>query len=424
MVNRKIAPSILDAVKFDLKLQPFEKYLLKNGTELYTIRAGTEEVIMVEWVFSAGNWFESKNLQAAVTNHLLKNGTSSKSAYDINEHFEYYGSYFTVTCHAETASLTLHCLSRHISELLPVVHEIITDSVFPQGEIDIAIQNLKQKLEVNLKKSSFVAGRLIDSYLFGSEHPYGRYSRLEDFDALSREDLVGFYQQYYLQGHTTIFIAGNFPPGIQVLMDQYFGDLTNGAIVPGIMSIHPSAERKYRIINDENGSQGSIRLARPFGNRHHPDFKKVQVLNVLFGGFFGSRLMANIREDKGYTYGIHSYLMPNIRDNGWVITTEAGRDVCEATLEEVYREMKILREEPVEKDELELVQNFMMGSILSDLDGPFHIISRWKTSVLNNLPDDHFDQTIRSIKEITSTDIQEMANKYLVPEDFYELIVI
>lgn len=424
MLNRNIAPPIVDAVNFNLQLQPYKKHILKNGVEVYTVNAGTEDVMQVEWVFDAGNWYEQKNLQAAVTNNLLKNGTSKKSAFDINEHFEYYGSYLTRNCHSETGVISLHCLTKHVKELLPVVQEIFTDSVFPQQEMEIAVQNMKQKLDVNLKKSSFVAGRLIDTYLFGEIHPYGRFSRHADFDALTREDLVNFYNSYYKQGTFKIFVAGKFPNNIEELLQEYFGDLPNQKPAERNYTIHPSAERKYRVINDENGSQGSIRIARPFGNRHHPDFFKAQMLNVVFGGFFGSRLMANIREDKGYTYGIHSYLMNNMNNNGWMITTEAGRDVSEATIQEVYNEMQLLRDEPVDEEELSLVKNFMMGSILGDLDGPFHIIGRWKNIILNGLPDDFFDSTIQNIKNITPQELQETANKYLVPEDFYELVVV
>lgn len=424
MLNRNIAPPIVDAVNFNLQLQPYEKYILKNGVEVYAINAGTEDVMMVEWIFDAGNWYEEKNLQAAVANSLLKNGTSKKSAYDINEHFEYYGSYLTAKCHSETALLTLHCLTKHVKELLPVVREILTTATMPQEEIEIAVQNMKQKLDVNLKKSSFVAGRLIDTYLFGEEHPYGRYSRHEDFDALTREDLTDFYAKYYEQGTFKIFVAGKLPANIQQLLEEYFGDLENRRIEPRNHIIHPSEQKKHRVVNDEKGSQGSIRLARPFGNRHHPDFLKAQVLNILYGGFFGSRLMANIREDKGYTYGIHSYLMGNINNNGWMITTEAGRDVSEATIQEVYNEMNLLREEPVDEEELSLVKNFMMGSILGDLDGPFHILARWKNIILNGLPDDHFDKTIQNIKNITAEELQQVAGKYLVPEEFYELVVV
>ena len=424
MADRNIAPQIVDAVKFNLQLKPYNKFVLNNGVEVYTVEAGAEDVMSLEWVYYAGNWYEDQNLVAATTNLLLKNGTSKKSAFQLNEHFEYYGSYLNRSCHSETATLTLHSLTRHIHELLPVVREILTDSIFPEDELNIARQNMKQRLRVNLKKSDFVAGRLIDVYLYGEHHPYGRYSREEDFDALTRKQLQDFYKTYYQEGKLVIFAAGRLPANLEALLNENFGDLPNRAIADTTFSVDKAVEKKYRVSNDPDGVQGSIRMARPFISRHHPDFTKAQVLNTLLGGFFGSRLMNNIREDKGYTYGIHSYFQNHLHDSAWMISTEAGKDVCEADIEEVYKEMKILREEPVGEEELLLVKNFLIGTVLGDLDGPFHIIARWKNIILNKLEHDHFDKSVQAIKQVSSMELQELANKYLTDEEFYELVVV
>ena len=424
MIDRKKSPVIVDAVNFDLRLKQANKFILDNGVEVYAVNAGAEEVLQFEWVFVAGNWEEEQNLVAATTNFLLRNGTSKRSAFQINEHFEYYGSFLNRACGNEIAILTLHCLTKHVKELLPVVKELITDSVLPQQELDIYKQNMKQRLTVSLKKSDFVASRLIDVYLYGKNHPYGKYSRAEDFDAIEREQLIDFYKEYYQQGKLIMFVAGKLPADIETVLNQHFGDLPNAAIGTKKITINQSEEKKFRITNDAEGMQGSIRMARPFPNRHHPDFLKVQMLNALFGGFFGSRLMSNIREDKGYTYGIHSYLQSHVHDSAWVISTEAGKDVCEATIAEVYKEMKDLREELVEEDELLLVRNYMMGGILGDLDGPFQIIARWKNYVLNNLTEQYFYDSINTIKTISAEELQGLAQKYLQPEDFYELVVV
>ena len=424
MPDRKHAPEIVDAVNFKLQLKQAEKFVLKNGVEAYAVDAGAEEVLAVEWVFSAGNWFEEQNLVAATTNFLLRNGTSKKTAFQINEYFEYYGSYLNRACYNETATITLHCLSKHIKELLPSVRELIVDSVMPQEELDIYKQNMKQRLKVNLKKSDFVASRLIDVYLYGENHPYGKYSKLEDFDTLNREQLLDFYKKYYQQGKLVLFVAGKLPADIASLLDQYFGDLPNQPVALQEIMAQPAADRKYRITNDEAGVQGSVRMARSFPNRHHPDFMKVMVLNTLFGGFFGSRLMSNIREEKGYTYGIHSFIQNHIHDTAWMISTEAGKDVCEATIEEVYKEMKLLREQIVDEEELLLVRNYMMGGILGDLDGPFQIMGRWKNIVLNNLTEQYFYDSIHTIKTISAEELQFLAQKYLQPEEFYELVVV
>jgi predicted Zn-dependent peptidase len=424
MLSRTVAPPITDAVDFKLSLRPYEKYILKNGAEVYAVNAGAEEVMMLEWVYFAGNCYEDKNLTGASANFLLRNGTSSKTAFQLNEHFEYYGSYVNRACHHETASISLHTLTKHVQELLPVVREMIMDSVMPEEELNIYKQNQKQRLKVSLKKSDFVAGRLIDVYLFGEKHPYGKYSSAEEYDALNREELMAFYDKYYRNGRFIIFAAGKLPSNLEQLLNEQFGDLQLNNIPAPADIPAPAVEKKYRITNDKNGVQGSIRIARPFPNRHHPDFLKAQVLNILLGGFFGSRLMSNIREDKGYTYGIHSFVQNHIQHSAWMISTEAGKDVCEATIAEVYKEMNLLKEEKVDAEELKLVQNYMMGSILGDLDGPFQIIARWKNYILNGLDETYFYRAIDTIKSISSKELQQLAQKYFDTEEFYELVVI
>jgi zinc protease len=426
MLNRTIQPPITDAVSFDLKLRKCEQYQLDNQVPVYSMNAGTQDVLMIEWVFKAGNWFEQKNIVAGTTNFLLKNGTTKKTAFQLNDHFEFYGAYLNRTCYNETASITLHCLSKHINELLPVVAEIMVDSIFPEEELVTYKQNQKQKLEVSLKKCDFIANRLIDEYVYGFHHPYGKYTSTLDYDQLNREELITFFNRFYAEGHCTIFTAGKIPADLQSQLNQHFGTLPlQQRAIPHIQyNLQSAEEKKHQIINDANGVQGAIRIARTFPNKHHPDYQKTQILNNVLGGFFGSRLMSNIREDKGYTYGIHSYIQNHIGDTAWMISTEAGRDVCEATISEVYKEMEILQNELIDEDELSLVKNYMLGSVLGDLDGPFQLIARWKNYVLNNLDEQYFYNSVQLIKSTGAEELNELAKKYLSPADFYELTVI
>ena len=432
MLNRNKAPHIKDAIEFNLHLKPYDKFVLDNGVEVFAINAGAQDVLQIELVFFAGNSYETQHTVAAATNHLLKNGTSTKTAFQINEHFEYYGAYCTRACYNETATVSLHTLSKHLPVLLPVMKEIITDAVFSEEELAIFKQNSKQKLSVNLKKCDFVANRLIDAYLYGEQHPYGKYTKAEDYDALNTDALKKHFQQYYVQGNCVIFIAGKLPGDIEQQLNNNFGKLslknhtalTNGNRQPVIEVPEPVTGDKKRIVNDEAGLQGAIRIARSFPNRHHPDFQKVMVLNTVFGGFFGSRLMANIREEKGYTYGIHSYVQNHVGPTAWMISTEAGKDVCEAAIHEIYKEMKLLREELIDEEELLLVRNYLIGIILGDLDGPFHIIGRWKSIILNNLDEQYFYDSIQTIKNISAEELREISVKYLQPEAFQELVVL
>lgn len=426
--NRTVVPKIKLPVEFNVQLPACTRYTLTNGVEVFAVDMGSEDTLMLNWVFYAGNWYEKKKMSASATNYLLKNGTTRLTAFGVNEHFEYYGSYLTRSCYSETAELSLHCLNKHVNELIPVVAEIITDSVFPEEELLIYKQNSQQRLKVSLQKCEFVAGQLIDAYLFGEDHPYGKYSRLEDYEGLKREDIIDFYKSYYVEGRCVIFAAGKLPSDLPEQLEQYFGKLPlrphTSKGTPIAHPVSPASEKKQHITIDPQGVQTAIRIARPFPNRHDPDFQKAMVLNNVYGGFFGSRLMANIREEKGYTYGIYSYLMNHVDRSGWMISTEAGRDVTEATVNEIYKEMNRIREELIDEDELMVTRNYMIGTILGDLDGPFQVAARWKNLILNDLDENYFHQGIETIKTVTVKELQEIAEKYLRKEEFYELLVV
>jgi zinc protease len=431
MLDRKVAPVIHHAIEFDLQLPGCTRFELDNGVPVLAVDAGVEEVLQIEWVFEAGNCFEDANMVAAATNHLLKNGTTTRTAFDLNEQTDFFGAYLNRACYNETALVSLHTLSKHLDALLPVVTDIFTNSIFPQEELEIFVQNSRQRLSVNLRKCDFVANREIDVLLYGKDHPYGKYSTFEALDALTREQLIAFYEKYYKHGRLAIFVAGKLPANLQEALNNAFGHLPLTACKP--VSVPPeevkpidAESRIIRIENDPNGVQGAIRMARPFPNRQHPDFQKVQVLNNVFGGFFGSRLMSNIREDKGYTYGIHSYLQNHIQNGALMISTEAGRDVCEPAIKEVYFEMQQLREGFIDDEELLLVRNYMLGSILGNLDGPFQIIGRWKSYYLNGIEDGqgYFKHAIQTIKTVSAEELHALAKKYLQPEYFYEMVVV
>jgi len=426
MLNRSKAPHIKDAVAYNITLKKPDVCKLDNGVDVYNVQAGTEEVVQIEWVFRAGNWFEEQKLVASAANFLIKNGTRNKSAYEINEFVDFYGAYLNRSCYNETAVVSLHCLSKQLEYILPLVQEILVDAILPEEELLIYKQNMKQRLAVNLKKCDFIAGRKIDALLFGDHHPYGVYSEMNDYDALQQHALADYYNVFYKNGHCTIFSAGILPSNYQQLLNKYFGSLPFNKTATKEIShaILPSSQKKWNILNDAEGVQGAIRIARACPLPTDPVFPKLQVLNVLFGGFFGSRLMTNIREDKGYTYGIYSYLMNHIHASAILISTEAGRDICEATVKEVYHEMEQLRMHEVGKEELLLVKNYLIGTLLGDLDGPFHIIGRWKNLILHGMNESHFNYYVDVIKSIESKELKQLAEEYLHPADFYELVVV
>ena len=307
-----------------------------------------------------------------------------------------------------------------------MVYEVLTDATFPEEEVAIHKQNAIQRLLVNLRQCEFVANQRIDALLFGEFHPYGRFSKREKIEALSREDLLTFYKAAYALANVKIFMAGNIGDKEVGYLEEVFGKtpLIKTQLTEEVFSAPAPSEQKHRVTNDPNGVQGAIRIGSMFPNRHHPDFAPMVVLNTLFGGYFGSRLMSNIREDKGYTYGIYSSLSPYLNGGSLIIHTEVGRDVVEPAIKEIYHEMNVLCNEPAEDEELLLVKNYLLGNLLGDLDGPFSILQRWRTLIMNGLDIEHFNRNIQIYKNITGKELQQLAQQYYKLDDFYEVVVI
>jgi len=427
MINRTVAPPIVDALNFNFTLPPCNHTVSENGIPVYWLHAGEQEVVEIDWVFPGGLWSETKTATAQAVAALLKNGTASRTAYEINDTIESYGATLRVSVNNDFATVTLFSLVKHLPLLLPVIQELIQQPAFPEQELLVYVQNAIQRLNINLLQSDFIANRRIDAMLFGKQHPYGKYTLAEDLKSLETDDLHRYHARHLKAQRCKIFMAGKIGEQDVALVQQYFGRENWGSpesIPEPQHALQPDPEKMQRIINNENGVQAAVRLGRDFVTRTHPDFAPMIVLNTLLGGYFGSRLMANIREEKGYTYGIYSHLYPTRKAGALLVTTETGREVCEETIVEVFREMKQLRDTPAPEEEVLLVKNYLLGNLLGDLDGAFSILQRWKNLILNDLPESHFYRNIDIYKTISAEALQELAQRYLMEEAFYNLVVV
>ncbi|MBS1777718.1 MAG: insulinase family protein [Bacteroidetes bacterium] len=425
-LDRKTAPAIHSAIEFDYILPGINEQALSNGLPLYWLNAGVQDVVEIDWVFPAGLWYEQKQAVSQAVAGLMKNGTSKRSSQEIHEALEFYGATLKVSPNNDFSTVTLYTLTKHLAALLPIVYEVLTDAIFPQEEIEIHKQNAIQRLMVNLRQCDFVANQKIDAVLFGDAHPYGRYTQKETIAAFTREDLLSFYKQYYDLGNVKIFMAGKISADDVKILDGVFGQVAAAttALPERVFAVETAADKKMNLINDPDGVQGAIRIGCLFPNRQHPDFAPMVVLNTLFGGYFGSRLMSNIREEKGYTYGIYSSLAPFVNGGSFTIHTEVGRDVIEPAIKEIYHEMNVLQQERVDEEELLLVKNYLLGNLLGDLDGPFSIIQRWRSLIMNGMNEEHFNRNIRIYKSITAEELQVLAQRYFNIGDYHEVVVV
>lgn len=421
MLNRTIAPAFKQVTAINF-IAP-EKKQLANGIDVYTFNAGQKELVRVEFIFSNVNWDQNKPLQAVTVNNLINNGTKTLSAKEIADQVDYYGAFLQTDYGADQIAITLYSLSKHLPSVLPIVKAILNESIFPQQELDIFIQNQKQKLQVNLQKNDFLARKTFAHSIFG-DTAYGSDILATDYDALKREDLLSYFQAAFKPSNCIIIAAGKFEDREFDLLNQFFGTdwANNKPSTINQFTYLPKGEIKLAI-NMPDSVQSAIRMGKLSINRTHADFPAFQVLNTLLGGYFGSRLMANIREDKGYTYGIGSGVA-SLKDAGYFfIATEVGADVCKDALSEIYKEIDLLRTEKVSDEELDLVRNYMLGSLLGSLENIFSHADKFKNLYFSGLDYDYYTNYIETVKSISSAELQQIAQQYLNPADFTEVVV-
>jgi predicted Zn-dependent peptidase len=419
MTNRTIQPEITHNYNFEL-IHPEQK-ILSNGVEVYYIEGGKQDVCRIDILYKAGNIFESKNLLSSFTNDLLGEGTRLKTSFELHEAFDFYGAYIQKESSRDYAGVSLFASDKHLSNLLPLLIEVLKESSYPQNEFDIYLKNRKARFEDSLKKVEFVCRNEFTGMLYG-EHPYGKALKLSHFDEISRDEVVDYYQHQYLQQIPIVFVTGLVDKSSKSMIENVLLALDGKKTeFPQLGFQMPQVGKHF--IEQPGAIQSAIRIGRPMVTIEHTDYAALSTANTILGGYFGSRLMKNIREEKGFTYGIGSGLVSFEKNGMWMIATEVGKDVTAAAINEIYKEIDILSKEPVSDAELETVKNYILGNFIKSIDGPFNQSEKIKTLVLRNLEDDFYQIHIKKILSIAASDIQKTVNQYFSKDKLVELVV-
>jgi predicted Zn-dependent peptidase len=421
MLDRKTQPDINSIDQIDMVKA--EKRLLGNGIAVHFVNAGTQDVVKIDFVFEAGTWFQAQNLVASVCNSMLEEGSENYPAGEIAEKFDFYGAYLQLSVDQNQGFVSVITLSKHLPAILEVTEDLIKRSVFPEHELKVLIAKNKQKWLLENEKVKVLCQKKFTQVLFGSDHPYAITNKLEDFDRIDKDVLLAFYKSYYHSGNCQILVAGRVDEDVLKLLNIYFGGddwRQNQPAFPDY-AIHSDPKKRHHV-EKANGIQSAIRVGKFWVHKAHPDFHGLSVLATIFGGYFGSRLMTNIREEKGYTYGIGSFILTFKQASYMVISSEVGNDYVEPTLNEISNEMRRLQTEPVSDNELVTVKNYLLGEFLRDFDGPFALAASFKAINDFGLDYSFYDEYLNVLRNITSAEIMRLAQQYLNPEECYTVV--
>ncbi len=408
-----------------LNLRQPEKILLDNGIPVYLFPGDDQEVTRLDLVFEAGTAFQDIKLQAAAVNDLLGEGTRRHSSFRIAEILDFHGAYTDYFLTKDTAGITLYGLSKYYAHLMPLMAEMVTEAIFPEEELSLFIERRKQEFQVNRQKVRYMASQGFNKLIFGKHSAYGQVVEEEDFEKLHRDHLLEFYRNHYRDQHFFALLSGKIDEALLQKTNHILGQLPqkpkqeNGKakkifVAPG--------NQKQVLITKEDALQSAIRMGTLTISRDHPDFPGLSLLNTVLGGYFGSRLMRSIREEKGYTYGIYSAIQ-NHRHAGILgIATEVNAKHTADALAEIKRQMKRLCHDKIGAEELQTVKNYVYGSYLRNFDGPFLLADRFKKTAELQLDFSSYQTILDQMMQISAGELHTLAAKYLDPDKMKILV--
>lgn len=415
-LNRSIAPENNKIYRF--QINEAERIYINGSNPVYSVYDKNCDVLRVEFYYSGGIIHQSQKGQAIATATLLPEGTFSKSSEEIAKALDYYGAYLQTTANRDESCVTLYCLPKHLNSCLGILSEILTEASYDSKEVSVYQSNAIQTLQINEEKTSYLAKRAFNKIIFGEQNSYGNSVNQEDIKNISRETLIDFYLKVYRYLPKYTIIAGNVTPEIINHVQQFFTAFNSAdSTIPFGKAVSDNYKPERIWVKKESAEQCSLKIGKRFINRSHKDYREMTVVNMLLGGFFGSRLMKNIREEKGLTYGIYSSIEPLIYAGAFSISVELNKDMVDLGINEVLKEIETLQKSPVPERELEIVKNYYLGSFLRGFDGVFSQANYLKALLDYNLDYSYYYEYINVINNISPERIMELSQKHLKTEE-------
>ncbi len=404
-----------------LEMPRTESLTLRNGLKLYTLRVDNFEVVRISFVFHAGSVTQNAPFVAGTTANLLAEGSSRLTGRQIAEQLDFYGSYFEASLDRDYVYISFCSLRRYFRETLKAAEEILLRPVFPEHEVETYCRKRRQQLAVERTKVDTLAREAFAGALFGPEHPYGIAYPESAYDTLERRSLTDHYRRLYTGGNAIAVCSGHVGEEELKAIVELAEQLPEGS-APELHFPEPES-RPFVHIERPEALQSSLRIGRLLFTRNHPDFTGMQVVATVLGGYFGSRLMRNLREQHGYTYGVMASAVNFDRAGYLAIATQVGAEVTRPALDEIFREIDRLRREPVGEEELTLTKRILTGEMMRILDGPFGIADVAIENILSHEGEGAVNRQLQEIRTITPERIQSLARQYLDPERLVTAVV-
>jgi zinc protease len=402
--------------------------VLENGLTLLIVERHDLPIVKVAVGVKAGSVTEpdEKAGLAALTAELLTSGTAKRTASRISEEADFVGASIGASGGNDYATVSLSVLKKDLNLGFDLLSDIILNPSFPENELNKQRERIKGALKAREEDPDFVASREFRKAVFGS-HPYGRLvsGTPESLDRIRRDDVVQFHSAYYVPNNATMSVVGDITPDeVNGLVKRYFSGWNSG-------DLHISPPQRagqlkgIKIITvDKDLTQANIIFGHEGISRDNPDYYAVQVMNhILGGGGFESRLMQNIREQKGLAYDVYSFFDANKYEGAFQVGVQTKNESTNTAIEEILKEIGRIRDTMVTDAELADAKSFLTGSFPLRLETGQRIASFLLAVEFYGLGMDYIDRYPDYINRVTKEDVLQMARKYLDPANFVLVVV-
>ncbi len=420
-LNRKKAPAALPIE--GINYLETAHFLLQNGIPVYLMNAGSQDIVKIDLIIEAGQWFSENILCPVFCNRMLLEGSKSYAAADIADKLDYYGTFSNLECGKHFSHIQLFTLSHFFDKSLSILEEIVKYPTFPEDKLKVLVQNEMQQYVVSREKPEVLAAEEFVSRIFGTGHPYGRVRTISDYENVSIDQIKAFHQHYYHASNCKIMVSGKLNGELKSSLETHFGGNDwNGTKALPIENGFDNPVSGRFLVNKSTAVQSSIMIGKKTINKKHPDFFGLSILDTILGGYFGSRLMTNLREKNALTYGVYSSLSSMLHAGNFSISANVNAGFTEKAIKQIYHEIEILKKKLVPGKELQMVKNFLSGEMLRSFDGPIPMSEIFIDLLAYGLDFDFYRQYFDTIKNITPETIRDLANKYLQKDNFVEVI--
>jgi zinc protease len=400
-----------------------ELFYLDNQVPVYSINAGSEEIMKLDIFFKAGQVTENIPLLASTVNLMLVEGSENYTAEELNKTIDFYGTFVNLAMEKDSAGITIFFLNKHLEKIAELCYEILFRPRFPEIELNALMKKRLQWFMINREKVQNLASDQFFESVFGKNHPYGRQIIKGDFEGLNPLILQEFHTKYYNTSNMAIIVSGKIHPDTNGVLNRIFGKLLPERRSFDTTLPPPEGETTKKLFIGKKGAvQSAVRIGSATINKRHPDYPGLKILDTILGGYFGSRLMKNLREEKGYTYGINSSVFSLNLAGYKMIGTEVGKKHTKDAIDEIYNEIRLLQKYHIEKNELEVVRSYMSGEMLRMFDGPFAIADSFRSAWEFGLDNSYYYKLEDKVKTIEPDEIIQLARTYYNIDELYEIV--